>query len=91
MPPGPIYGEVRLQGSVVARLPSGAIVQANGRPSQPIQGVVQGVIGLVYVHEHNMLNATTRDTPISGRVIPAGTYEYTDSQGVVHVLAAWRL
>lgn len=47
--------------------------------------------GTVFIHEDNRLNATYRDAPVAGRLVPAGEYRYTDSNGVVHVMAAYRL
>jgi len=67
-------------------------VQGDGPPDidsrRPGRGWVQGT---VFIHEDNRLNATYRDAPVAGRLVPAGEYRYTDSNGVVHVMAAYRL
>lgn len=84
--------EIWIDGRLLSRVGKAGIVQANGPPTagsrQPGRGWVQGT---VFIHEDNRLNATYRDAPINGRVIPAGEYRYTDSNGVVHVLAAYRV
>ena len=84
--------EIWIDGRLLSRVGKAGIVQANGPPTagsrHPGRGWVQGT---VFIHEDNRLNATYRDAPINGRVIPAGDYRYTDSNGVVHVMAAYRM
>ena len=77
---------------VIVWIGKAALVQGDGAPSidsrRPGRGWGKGT---VFIHEDNRLNATNRDAPISGRVIPAGEYRFTDSNGAVHVMAAYRL
>ncbi len=70
-------------------LPAGAIVQGDGMPGRPF-GDFCWVMGVCYIAPSSKLNATTAGSPISGRIVPAGEYRYNDSQGVIHVLRAWR-
>ncbi|HEX9781413.1 MAG TPA: hypothetical protein VGA56_01625 [Opitutaceae bacterium] len=82
---------VRLSGRVLARLAQGAIVRADGMPANHDYGDIGWVVGTIFVQEDGRLNASYRGAPLNGRVAPAGEHRYTDSQGSVHVLSAWRL
>lgn len=84
------HAEIWIDGRILSRVGKGAIVQVDGTPSSGGRG--RGWIeGTIYLHEDNRLNATSRGTPVNGRVVPAGEYRYTNSNGVVHVMAAYRL
>lgn len=80
-----------IQGRIVSRLKSGAIVQADGLPQSGAARDVGWISGMIYIVESNRLNATTQDSPINGQVVSVGEHRYVDSSGTVRVLQAWRV
>jgi hypothetical protein len=84
--------EIWIDGRIVLRAGGGAFVRADGPPSdgrrRPDVGWLEGMI---YLQPDSRLNATVRDTPVSGRVVPAGEIRHEGGDGVVHVVAAYRL
>lgn len=84
--------EIWLDGRIIVRAGDGAFVRADGPPSEgrrrPDVGWLEGT---VYIHPDARLHATVRDTPVSGRVVAAGEIRHQGGDGVVHVVAAYRL
>jgi len=84
--------KIWIEGRLPGRVGKAGIVRGSGPPTGGSRTSGRGwVQGTAFIHEDNRLNATYRDAPINGRVIPAGEYRYTDSNGVVHVMAGYRL
>jgi len=84
--------EIWLDGRIVARAEGGALVRADGPPSQGRRSSDHGWLeGLVFIQPDRRLIATTRDTPVFARVVPAGERHITGGDGAVRIVAAYRL